>query len=359
MREGKVQFEALQSLRGLAAAWVVLFHIYKGNYVEGLVRVLPGVVTQAVFGYGSAGVAVFFVLSGFVIAHSLSGQAMDGGGFLRFVARRSVRLDPPYWMAIALSAATAALLAMAHHQAPALPSAGTVAAHVFYAQELLRLPAINLVFWTLTYEVQFYLVLALAAWARTVLVARGLAAATADRALLIPTATLALAAAWLGPQWALPGLFANLWHGFFLGVLAYRAGWQRQSPALLFLLAGVTLAGAVREPGVFGMPCAATALFLFGATRTGYLRQGLAARPLRFLGTISYSLYLVHVPLIALFFGAWGRLAGRGVAGDALGFVVNGAAVVAAAWLFWRLFEWPTHALAARLFQRRGAPIPA
>ncbi|KAB1123843.1 acyltransferase family protein [Neorhizobium galegae] len=58
---------------------------------------------------GGLGVAVFFVLSGFVIAHSLYDKPMSLPEFGRFTLRRSLRLDPAYWASIAVTIAFAAL----------------------------------------------------------------------------------------------------------------------------------------------------------------------------------------------------------------------------------------------------------
>jgi peptidoglycan/LPS O-acetylase OafA/YrhL len=53
---------------------------------------------------GHFGVPIFFVLSGFVIALSLDGKPMSLEIIGRFILRRSIRLDLPYWTAIVLLA---------------------------------------------------------------------------------------------------------------------------------------------------------------------------------------------------------------------------------------------------------------
>lgn len=49
----------------------------------------------SVLDHGNLGVAVFFVLSGFVIAHSLHGVRVTPSVVGRLMLRRSLRLDPP------------------------------------------------------------------------------------------------------------------------------------------------------------------------------------------------------------------------------------------------------------------------
>ena len=350
--EPRRNFTMIQALRGLAASWVVLFHIGKGEYLTGFTERLPGWVAYLVFDYGSAGVAVFFVLSGFVISHGLTDRSMDARGFGHFVARRSIRLDPPYWASMALTISVGALYAALSGTSFVPPGAAVILGHVLYLQELLRLPQIELVYWTLTYEVQFYLVLAAGWWAITALIRRGVGAKRARLLVLGPLGALAFLSAALGREWAVHGLFVNLWHGFFLGVLAYEAGVSRRGAIALLALIVVTLLGTAGKDAVFGTPCALTALLLASLARTGHLDRSLGGRGWQFLGRISYSLYLVHVPIIMLGFAIWGRLAGRGFLADLAGLLVVGGAILAAAATFWLVVERPSHALSARLFRR-------
>jgi peptidoglycan/LPS O-acetylase OafA/YrhL len=355
---GKVQFQLIQALRGIAAMWVVLFHVYRGDSVSHFIPLLPEPLTVLLFEYGSAGVAIFFVLSGFVISHSVANKPMHGPDLGRFVIRRSLRLDPPYWAAIAFSIVVGVAIGYVRGESYAFPTTNTLLWHVAYLQEFARTPEINIVFWTLTYEVQFYLVLALSAWAATLLTDRGMSGARASVVCMVPLALIAFVAAWFDADWTVHGLFANLWHAFFLGMLAYDAVYRRRSPLLLAALAIVTLIGAAGHERVFGVPAAIAALGLFLAGRTGYLITGLRSGIFRGLGRISYSLYLLHVPLITLVFGAWGRLAGRGPLQDALGLLIGLAGVIAASAAFWWCVERPSHELAVKLFRRPGKTKP-
>lgn len=325
MRE---KFGLVQALRGAAALWVVMFHLDKSGAISGVPVIHPVLV------YGSAGVAVFFVLSGFVIAHSLDGVTMTPRELGRFALKRSVRLDPSYLASMAVVIGVGMLEAATHRSSPVLPSPGQIVAHVFYVQELLREPEIEVVYWTLTYEIQFYLVFA---------------ASKMVRRSFWPLYGLALVAAFEGHEWALHGLFVNLWHGFFLGVLAYRCGYLKERAWPLLLLAAVTIIGR-DGVSIFAVPCACTSLLLFVAARTGKL----ANAPMQWLGAISYSLYLVHVPVLRLFTGPWQHLVGRGEAKDTLAALFLLWTCLGAAWLFYLTIERPSHKLAKRLGRRVG-----
>lgn len=362
---GKEYFPALQAFRGIAALWVVLFHMDTLKVIYYVTDAVPPIVGYWLFDAGRAGVAFFFAISGFVIAHSLWGKAVDGAYVGRFFVRRSIRLDPAYWASIAIAVAVVALRASWNNLLVPLPDAGQVAAHLFYLQELLRVEEIQLVYWTLTYEIQFYLVLAVAAWLFCVLEGRGLNARAAASLVFGPLAVVAFVAAAHSREWALHGLFLNYWHAFFAGCLAYASGYRRLNPVPLFALCALMLWTGPDELEIFSTPAALGALVLFAAARTGYLAKGLAGWAWQRLGDISYSLYLLHLPVITIVAAFWVRIAGRGLFPDSLAFIVVLVACLSAATLLWLTVERPTHRLARRLFRNgdgsgvRGAdPVP-
>lgn len=88
----------IDALRGFAALAVVIFYAGAGNHIDRLPSAF-----LVVASYGEFGVAVFFVISGFVIAHSLRDQELTATGVGTFMLRRAIRLDPPYWIAIVLA----------------------------------------------------------------------------------------------------------------------------------------------------------------------------------------------------------------------------------------------------------------
>lgn len=352
-------FDLLQVLRGLAALWVVVFHIWTLQSIRTLYAAMPSPWRELVFDDGRGGVAVFFVLSGFVIAHSLWGKRVDARYAGTFAIRRSLRLDPAYWLSIPLAVGTTALIALAHGEPLGWPATGTVIGHLLYLQELLALPEIQVVYWTLTYEVQFYLVTLLGAWLWCHARARSRRAAQA--AWLLPAAFIASAvASSLGDQqWMPPGVFLNYWFAFAAGALAYAAGWRRAgaTPAVaLALVAGIALWRAPGTVEVFNTPAMLTALGLFVAARAGWLTTGGGQRWLIGLGAISYSLYLVHFPILMLSGSVVRRVFGDGIVNDTGKVLAYLVLCLGGATLFWRLVEAPTHRLAQRYGRARSRP---
>ena len=64
----KAHFLFIDGLRGLAALWVILYHADPDGRISNLTSALPQWIVDEAFRWGSRGVAIFFVLSGFVMA---------------------------------------------------------------------------------------------------------------------------------------------------------------------------------------------------------------------------------------------------------------------------------------------------
>lgn len=324
-------FHFAHALRGIAALWVVLFHADEGGHIPSLTAALPSVLTDVVFRAGHYGVPIFFALSGFVIAHSVRNVALTRGAYGRFILRRSIRLDPPYWASIVIVLAFAFIEAQVKHEPFTPPPPATIIAHLFYVQGFVGRDTINTVYWTLTFEVQFYLffvgMLALAHRFER-----------ARRAIWVMMFVLALASAgrWLG--WAPAALFITLWSAFFIGVLAYRALDDRAVRWPAILLAAVMILFG----GTFQAFSAITAVLLW---LTGSGRLPWQLRRFRGLGTISYSLYLIHNPVSGAAGFVAHKLLGHGVLADVGALLLIVTASISTAAILWWTIERPSHRL--------------
>ena len=323
----KVRFSFIDGLRGLASLSVVFFHAGAGGHIDRLPDIVLKILT-----FGELCVPVFFVISGFVITHSLRNIDMSAAGLGQFMLKRSIRLDPPYW---AVLIGTAALSWFAAAFLPSLTAdlhtIDQLLAHMVYAQDILGYPLVNAAFWTLAYEIQFYIVFALL---------------LATRSPDVLIAAFVLSLLWpvgIGPD--VPGLFVNLFYAFLLGVGAYLS-WQRQGVRLWFAgYACVILVASVINGNLFGLACVITALGLVAIAMAGKLGSFSSVWPLQFLGLISYSLYLTHNPVSGIGFRLWYALVGRSPHTEALGLLVVVSICIAVATAFYYLVERPFIAL--------------
>lgn len=156
---------ALDSLRGLAVLLTVVFHSWYQ---------LPGTVAKGKTPYdyplffGRTGVHLFFVLSGFLLflpyAKWIANRASQPSVML-FYKRRILRVGPAYWVSLLI------LMAFGPYTLSALVD---FVAHVFFAANAhyTTVFSVNGVYWTMAIEVQFYVILPLLARALKRLCAR-------------------------------------------------------------------------------------------------------------------------------------------------------------------------------------------
>ncbi|HEY3731136.1 MAG TPA: acyltransferase [Steroidobacteraceae bacterium] len=294
-REGRLAF--VHGLRGIAAMAVALFHCYDSTPVSQRVVSTVSSTVDGAMQLGFLGVDLFFVISGFVISLTLYGRLSTAGEWGRFFVRRQLRLDPPYWTAIAMSIVSAL---MVNHLRPGtgapVPSVGDVVAHVFYLQDFLGIKDIVGVFWTLCLEIQFYLFFG----AVVLLFDRSALSGRAFGWIMLPLYLISIACFWdLLPN--VPGLFLWRWFEFFTGVVLFLF-WRRQiggAQLAAYLVAplAITLVNPASDNGiaqVTSITLVLIALLFVLAVRTGGLRSWLDRPLLIYLGNISYSLYLMH-----------------------------------------------------------------
>ena len=342
----------LDALRGIAALWVAIYHAYEGKHLAQLQKFMPRPL-EWFFAAGHFGVPIFFVISGFVIALSVGKDRVTFGYFGRFVLRRSLRLDPPYWASIVL---TVGLVAVSRAVIPGksarLPSGGDLLAHLFYAQGLLGLPQINAIYWTLCIEVQFYLVFC-AVLGLSQRFRAGEGDVRSSRWVFGLAAVVAML--WpfhIAPGPINPGLFLPFWHGFLLGAFAYYAVVGTIRWWMFYLDVALLSVAAVLYSNSFTTVCVLVSVLLAEVGRADKLKSWLNWRWLRFAGMISYSLYLVHNPITGAAYNIGYRLTGRGPFTEALWFVLVAVINVGVATSLWYLVERPSLRLGQRLKAR-------
>ncbi len=108
--------------------------------------------------YGYTGVYIFFVISGFIIPYSLYRGGYTLRNFGRFVVKRGIRLYPPYLISIPVSLVGANLVLRPLAPGSAIHVGGRqLLYHLFFLNDLAGAPWINVVYWTLAIEWQWYL----------------------------------------------------------------------------------------------------------------------------------------------------------------------------------------------------------
>jgi len=339
-RVGRI--ESIDGLRGVAALLVVLFHLHLAVSRTATDWLWPPI--DWIARNGAKGVDIFFVISGFVIAMSVSKGAGTVSYFGRFILRRSVRLDPPYWSAILLELVLLySTLRFFPERPVVLPTRPQLLSHFLYLQDLLGYGNIVLSFWTLCYEIQFY-----GFFVGLIVLRHYLPAALqSTRWTTLFAGGLFLLSVWVRfvyPGLAPHGLFIDRWYQFFIGTLTYFAISEAGRLKMLFL-AWVTLAVVLVSTSASLLqllPIVVSAWLVLAARDLRWGRL-LSARPLQFLGAISYSLYLYHASVGWRFISLAQKLIpGRWNSVTAIAVYLAGVGVsVLFSALMWRFIERP------------------
>lgn len=373
---------ALDAMRGLAALAVVLYHLRWDWHGHDLVHVR----------HAFYAVDFFFVLSGFVMAASY-GAMRTPTDLARFTLKRAGRLLPLHFAALAAFLILEVIVHLAVRAG--LPAgretfAGFTGVAPLLAQATITfglIPGLDWMWnhpcWSIAVELWTYLLFGLT----VVVVRRG------RRALWAALSGLGLVVIALTPEGLAvtsgPAIFRCLL-SFFLGCLMHAnyATIRRQGTRLgtRAQIAGLVLAGAlVMLPAESGwsllIPFAFAGLVLALAFDEGRLAGALSVRPLARLGELSFSIYLVHVPV---WFAVEGSLRGAAFAGlpwmlpdagtaiplmvspfgstlgaDSLVVVYVGLVLAVAVWTQ-RWIETPARHWSRRLADRIGSfPIPS
>jgi len=354
---------ALDGLRGLAATVVVLRHGFNTVAIEPELRRQLLESPLALFLNAQGAVQLFFVLSGYVLAMSLAG-GLGGWSVPRFFVRRVFRIHPPYVFAVLFAwcasffyvqtGPEAGLTVWLRESAAVHIGAGELFLALLFPGEASGQLTVG---WTLTVELAFSFLLPLLV----------LIAVRTHWSVLLVVALLPL---------QLPLSFKVAWYGvdFALGVLAWLhrdtlVGLVRALPAPAAAGAGLAALALLCSPmllgwhsGVLGvlaagfdpvsivlMAAGAFALIVVVLARPGAARA-LSIPPIRFLGRVSYSLYLLHHTVLLLIAPLASRPLDFFVLTPLLLLLSLGAAELSYRWI-----ELPSISLGRRLSLRLGS----
>jgi peptidoglycan/LPS O-acetylase OafA/YrhL len=353
MKESSPRLALVDALRGVASLGVLLAHLVTNEVSKDtLSRVLPVSLREFCF-QGNFGVQVFFVLSGFVIALSLSQKPLTYSRAANFILRRQIRLDLPYFVAMA------GLVWLHAAFGRGWPDFKIVALNLVYVHNLVGAPQLLGVAWTLCLEIQFYaafiVVLALGRW----LGKPREAVAMLSVHLVWISALVSCFLVQIGTPPQLYALGTHSWFYFAAGALCLWA-WRGHAPlwTLGIVVFGMNLSALwaffSREASFVsasfeGIETAVViTLLLFIAAQRGWIETLSLGKIGQGLGRISYSLYLTHAFSIEGVMWLTREIWGATPQGAITGFVLALPLTILMAWIFYQAIEKPSLHFAAR-----------
>lgn len=362
------RYEILDGLRGVAALIVVVFHISEAFSYDPVYKHIN---------HGFLAVDFFFVLSGFVTGYAYEHRMTTGKmSFLQFLKSRLIRLQPMVLFGLLLGAMLFWFQASDYYPRIAQTSVATVWLYVLL--NFLMVPqtpehnirgneelfSLNIPQWSLIYEYIANLLFGLFMWRlgkkALVLLVLAFAVMLADSALSLNLFGLLAPADYplslnAGFTWNAEHIYigmARVGYSFFAGLLLFRCGCLLKLKAAFATCSLVIVAvicmenvGGYAHPtwdGAYNLVCTLAVFPLLVSIGAGSGIQGKKTLHVcRFLGRISYPLYLVHYPLVYVFFSWIYNYQSMGVAVVAMAAVSVFLLSIALAWGATVLYDEP------------------
>lgn len=377
-------FKTLDIFRGFAALWVVMDH----SCDRWLGGADPKYLNNPIYAFslrGQLGVMLFFVISGYCITAAAYGALVSGKSIWRYSFERVRRIYPPYLATLLLTALsfTAIRVGAAHHWIPTVNHLQVQHTDFrYWIGNLLLLQSefntsfINVVFWSLGYEIVFYAFVGIfIVLAQIVAKRRG---QTAGAAVLVNAMGISTALILIGITLTPTAIFPfDLWHLFALGgMLFFFLEWTPQTVlgysktlritvianftisvllTIAYLSLRVTGGEDIGHPNsrvrsIVGLLFVALLIPL--KKKDSAISNWKSMRPLMWLGAFSYSLYLIH-PVVLPYIDVACRRFGLNGSRYIIAFFIQVALSVMAGRIFYLLVE--RHFISKRQVARHAA----
>jgi peptidoglycan/LPS O-acetylase OafA/YrhL len=314
----KSDISSIILMRGIASLMVCFFHFSYGNK-----KYLPeDNVIRLVGQCGRSGVEIFFIISGFIIPYSMFIKKYTLKNIGSFFLKRAIRIEPPYIISIFIVLALGYISSImpGYSGKPFSLDWMNVAGHVAYLNAFTGDDWLLPVYWTLAVEFQYYIIIALC-----------FALLISEKQYLrylffIPFVALVL----LKPM--LPFFIVSFTPYFMIGILLFQFYCSIISAKECLLLLMITTAILFYNDGVLLTAIAAITVLLIVLIKK--------IHPFfLFLGTISYSLYLIHIPIGGRFINLFTKLSGGSILSKEIIIFAAIAFVLPVAYLYYRLVE--------------------
>lgn len=261
-------------LRGIACTMVCLYHFTNGhnNFIS------EGNWIKEFTGKGWLGVEIFFVISGFIIPYAMAQSRYRLRNFPRFILKRWLRIDPPFWASVALVIGLNALAALWQSPAFTLDWSRLLLHFGYLIPFFPPHDWLNGVYWSLAVEFQYYL---LVAFLYPMLVHH------CRLYFWLPSAAL-LGISILTSR---PDLMFDYAMFFVLGFALFRRIAGRMCDLEFWIFSSCVFLAINYK---FSLQFVLAGFFPWALIA---FWPGLRVRGISWLGMISYSLYLVHLPV--------------------------------------------------------------
>jgi peptidoglycan/LPS O-acetylase OafA/YrhL len=291
---------------------------------------------------------VFFVVGGYVMARKMAARSWCLPEAGRFLIRRYCRLGIPYLAAIVL-AITACEFGrgwLPDHVVGTPPTVPQFVAHVFFLQELLGYENLSAGIWFVCINFQLGLIYVIMLFLRDTF--PRWFGKTLDVPMVAGWALSLLSLFFFNrnPDWDSWAIY--FFPYFFMGLVIHRALRNKRSEAGFWLYLLMIVLAMMFDWRWRPIITALVGLLLFGVIKTGLAARWPKSRLIARMGRASYSLFLVHFPVLIIVSTVWERLGWISPSAAVAGLLVAFTASVAASFAFHHYIELSAAGLSRR-----------
>lgn len=324
----KGEIVSIVVMRGIASLMVCFFHFSYGNkkYLpeDNIIRILGEC--------GRSGVEIFFVISGFIIPYSMFIKNYTIKNMGSFFLKRVTRIEPPYIISIFLVLVLGYISSITPGYNGKIFSIDwlNVAGHFAYLNAFTGDDWLLPVYWTLAVEFQYYIIIALC---YTLLVSEK---AYLRYIFFIPFMLLVI----LKPQ--LPFFIVSFTPYFIIGILLFQYYCSVISAREFLISILLSLSVLLYVDGLLLFLIVAISAILIVTIKK-------ANRFFLFLGMVSYSLYLIHIPVGGRVINLLVKFSSGSIIEKEMIVFAGVAFVLPAAYLYYKVIEKPFKILASKI----------
>lgn len=316
----KTKISSIQELRGISALMVVMCHFGAElkNYP----------ILKKILHRGENGVQIFFFISGYIIIYSLISNRYTIQSFFRFLIKRSLRIDPPYFVSIILLLVTFAFFQndLSLNNSAFRLNYQQFIAHILYYLPFTSYPFYSHIYWTLCIEFQFYILVGLLYFLSNNIVYKSafifLFAICQSIPVLNSYYFVTNYGAIFGAGMALMHFNEKKNQIFLFNILVCLI--------IIYLRSGIVIAGMLLIAGL---------IINFKVS---------IFKPLNFLGEISYSLYITHI-IVLFYFTGFLNIIDKNRSYELAYMLLEVSLSIVFSYLFYLIFEKPSIALSKRI----------
>lgn len=286
-------------LKAICCLLIVTHHLAIYGPMSDIAYPLIPTLTEWLREYGKLAVQMFFVIAGFLSAAKFAPQGLSLVlSPVRLIQQRYLRLIMPYLAALTLAIGCAALarMWMQHESIPAAPNVSQLLAHIFLLHNLLNQDVLSAGIWYVAIDFQLFVLMILLLWISNQVHHQYPNLYMPSLILIISLTTASLFFFNRDSYWDETALY--FFGSYGLGILIYWASVSNHQILWLVVLIALILA-ALAIDFRSRIAVAGSVMVILGLARYyGILGSDRIPGCLTYVGRASYSIFLVHFPIL-------------------------------------------------------------